>query len=845
MNERRILTSGVSVWLALLPFSWVGGESLDSKFLAGLRERGLYTLAEAYCDERLRRLPPGHEAQSELTVEWIRTLAEQAVNSPPPDRALLWSQAQAVADRFFRQSPLPPRAALVRFQAALALLAQGELERQELESAAPSAERIEATRQLLRQAAGALEAFDKDLQGQLTISRRSPPRPLELNAAELDSLSQQAQQQLARVQRNRALLYEAGSDDRLSLLLRAIEILNRVLPQVSPELSLRGTVQLDLAECERLLGRWDEAADLAAAFDQDAAPATARSRARAERIRVALGQNNLELAKQLSEERLAPELKSSPELDLARLEALLALSTAAENGRRVAADQRVPAAELAKQYQHQAAQLAESLEQSHGHYWGGRAGRLLLAAVPRGTAVSAELLGRAADDLYLQGRTDEALAAYDDAAHQARARGDHNGAFQLAYKAALVEQQRKRNAAAATRLRILAKNLPTHRDAAAAHLLAAWNVAQDRDSRAASDGAYQELLAEHLAMWPTSESADQARLWLGQKREAAGDWPGAIAAYAGVSRASSHFTAAIAALVRATRQDLATLAASGKPTSNAALEAISTFRRAILGPENRWPERWTEADRTAALAAAELIAAHQPGSASDAEDLLRRALAAAFDAPPAWRTAAQAQLVVALAAQGGRQDEALAELRAIRAASPDQMLAVLDGLSRVAAAANERSRASIARLQLAAVAMLTQSQEQLNSAQRLTLDRVAADANAALGRRDAALATYEQLAKDHPDQGSVQEGYARLLLSTSDPQQLQRALDQWRRVASRAKPQSPRWLEAKYSVALAQQKLGDRAGAAKLLRYLLEAPPGLKGSEWEAKYAELLRQCER
>jgi hypothetical protein len=28
-----------------------------------------------------------------------------------------------------------------------------------------------------------------------------------------------------------------------------------------------------------------------------------------------------------------------------------------------------------------------------------------------------------------------------------------------------------------------------------------------------------------------------------------------------------------------------------------------------------------------------------------------------------------------------------------------------------------------------------------------------------------------------------------------------------------------------------------------LLRYMLETPPGLKGTEWEAAYAELLRKC--
>src|SRR4029079_12632231 len=138
-------------------------------------------------------------------------------------------------------------------------------------------------------------------------------------------------------------------------------------------------------------------------------------------------------------------------------------------------------------------------------------------------------------------------------------------------------------------------------------------------------------------------------------------------------------------LGRGWRRQLASLVGAGQPTTEAAANAIRFFQRALLGSDNRWPERWTEADRTAALTAAELIVAYQAGSASDSENLLRRAIAGSLEAPPAWQADAQAHLVVALAAQGGRQNDALAELRAIGASSSDQLLTVLEGLSQVAA----------------------------------------------------------------------------------------------------------------------------------------------------------------
>ena len=45
-------------------------------------------------------------------------------------------------------------------------------------------------------------------------------------------------------------------------------------------------------------------------------------------------------------------------------------------------------------------------------------------------------------------------------------------------------------------------------------------------------------------------------------------------------------------------------------------------------------------------------------------------------------------------------------------------------------------------------------------------------------------------------------------------------------------------------IAVAQSKLDERSAAATLLRYILETPPGLKGTEWETRYQELLKKCD-
>ena len=102
---------------------------------------------------------------------------------------------------------------------------------------------------------------------------------------------------------------------------------------------------------------------------------------------------------------------------------------------------------------------------------------------------------------------------------------------------------------------------------------------------------------------------------------------------------------------------------------------------------------------------------------------------------------------------------------------------------------------------------------------------------------------YAQLVKEQPDNGTIQEDYADLLLAGTDKASLTAALSQWRIIASRTKPRTPRWFKAKYSVSLAQLQLGDKAGAATLLRFLLETPPGLKGTGWEEPFGKLLAKC--
>ena len=823
------------------PVLWIGCFCLaatccaadeDERFLEGLRQRRLFELAEKYCTDRLAgaQLPP--VAQGDLAVELIRTYALHAANSPPDQREELWKVARSAAAEFQRTNPQHSRGILIRMQDALTLLAQGELARQELEAGA--ADPAEPAHKALREAAKLLTDLDKEITREIPLRRRGQLKPEELSADELTSLQHNAIHQFARASRNLALLYEAKSADRVAGLTQASDFLQKPLAALDADEPLAWQIRLDLALCQRLLGNLEGAKEQVEQVDRDGVDPASRLRARAEAIRIELAGKNLPQAQTMAKVGRTLAGVTSADFDFALFETALALWRAASEAKDDL---------LAKKYQDLTFDLAKSLDDTHGSYWGRRADQLLIRSQPGGAGGRTEGLSRAADNLYLKKEFDQAVAAYDEAAKQARDGGNATGAFELAYKGALVQEQRQKHAESARRFRALAVVLPMHNEAAAAHLRGAWNEAKEAARDAEAEQAYVAMLAEQIATWPQSESAAQARLWLGKWHTGRKEWAPAVDAFAGITRESLHFAAAVASVAPAWQEHLRSLAAAGKKTEDEAERAAAWFDAAIVGTENKLPEKWTPTDRLSALEMAKILLDYRPDKYREAEGILQTALDHAGDAPPAWKSEAQSQLVLAIAGQSGRRDDALTMLSQIGQASPEQLLDLLSGLSAVISRSRKDVRPQIAGIQLQAADMLWPQRSKLTKNAALALARIRAEALAATNKRAEALAAFTALAKENPDNAAIQEGYADLLFS--DDATVKQSLDQWRRILSRAKPRSELWFKAKYSIAFAQYKLGERKEAAAVLRYTLELPPGLAGTVWQDKYQTLLRECER
>jgi tetratricopeptide (TPR) repeat protein len=141
------------------------------------------------------------------------------------------------------------------------------------------------------------------------------------------------------------------------------------------------------------------------------------------------------------------------------------------------------------------------------------------------------------------------------------------------------------------------------------------------------------------------------------------------------------------------------------------------------------------------------------------------------------------------------------------------------------------------------IGRLEPNRNKLKPSEQRDLDLLHAGALVQAGQRDEAVARYQRLAQSDPNDGEIAQRLAELLLDSNARGELEQALAQWRLIATRSRPDSARWWLAKYNVALAQFKLGEKPEAAKLIRYL-KATKGLGDAQSASRFESLLRQCE-
>ncbi|ADB15649.1 hypothetical protein Psta_0964 [Pirellula staleyi DSM 6068] len=815
----------LAAWLLITPSDVAADER---SLVIALRSRRLYELAERVCRDQLQTTNLSAREQAVALEELMRTLGLHALELSGAERAEKFDEAIAEADRFRKTHPAHPFEASIVLQAALTSLARGEVIVVEGAMSSRLPAQQQAALAALRQAETEIEALAAKLTIDIPQRRRVEPKPDEPTADELFILASHLGYHQARARLLRAEMYEPTSNDRRALLLSAAETLVAVSTKLTKEDPVRNEVALELIRAWRQLGEVAQASELATKLDQEGMPRDVRLDARAEALRLLFLGKDAVLPDPTAIERTL-DGSSSAELDLAILELML-----------VRAKQLPASSAEQKEIAGEAAEWTSTIVSNHGAYWGRRADNLLLAALPKASSGASELLARSADRLYLQGSLEDARQAYDEAAASAKLAGDLTSAFSLAFKSAMIDEQQKRYPAAAQKFVALATSDPASAEASTAHLRGLWNLAQAARSSAEVLAEYTRELDEHLRLWPTAASAQQAAIWRMRLAATSAELAPAIRASALVPRDSDKAEEATQLLIACARA--AVIKASADDRMQVAKESVAAFELRLLGAMRKLPAMWSSGDRELVLAAAELLITYTAQQAL-AESMLA-ASARGIPAPDdAWTASAARWQMVAMASDPARADDA-EELVKRLPVDDLSLTALLDTLETFPAGGKQHQQ-QLASVRLAIVEHWRRSATSLNSASQLTLSRHEASALASLGKWEEALVAFEKLAKSHPQDARVQEALAELLLDSTDRTSLERALAQWRLVASKSRPRTERWFRAKHRVATAQLRLGDRAGAKALASFLLASPPGLDGTAWKLPFEQIVSESSR
>jgi tetratricopeptide (TPR) repeat protein len=736
-----------------------------------------------------------------------------------------------VCDEYLRGHPDHPRRVQLRVQRGLVRLARGELARQESEVSS-AAGIVQTARDHLRAAVDELKTALDEI-GVETRREAAGNRRDDWKRDELLSLARHVEFQLARAYRNQGQTYPAQSPDRTNSVMQARELVAR-MAQSETSLPLAWESRLEEIACLRLLEDYAAARRRLELFDSQAPPPAAALAGLAERIRVALADDDLETALALVEAVQDEPGANAPELELAMLEACLAAWRRAENS---------SDAEAASAWQARSAAIVRKVDEQFGAYWRRRA-ETLLAAVVGGSPTTGDpaILMRAAESFFRSGQVDDAIAAYDRAHTQALAGGDHEAAFAAAYAAAHVEQDRGRFVEAAGRFRALALALPDQPASGDAHLLAIYSLSQvDPSSDQSAWDEFLPLIEEHLDHWPAAPSANQARLWLGRIQEGRRHWEQAVAAYSAIEADHAAFHEAVTAAGRAYRAWLESCRAAGQPVDDTARRAAEHFETIILGEVGELPELWSDAQKTAALAAAEIWVEYFPDQFDRAVRILDGAAASASP-DEAWQAAA-ASLRVAALAGAGRVDEAVAALERAGSQSAAQLLALVLRLARFAAGTNASMARAVAELELVAIERLEGRRDELTAEELLQLELARGHALAAAGRREEALAALTQLAETAPQSGRVQEAMAIMLEQGGDTASREAALAKWTEIARRSPSGGERWFRAIYHQASLLLALARPDEAARLVRVAENLHEDLGGDAWKPLFMKLLEEA--
>jgi hypothetical protein len=830
------------------------------RYFGGLRQRGLFDLAEG---EALRRLATPRlavEEKAPLVGELARTFAEHAKYVEGREQADLWDRADNVVAEFLAANPKAPAAASLDLLRGELALSRGETLRwlAELRTDQPGFRaQAEAA---LASAVERLTASERALSRRLLDRSRdrTTERTEPLTPPELSDLVTRARLSLGTAELERARLADGPAKaEHLAAAERWLEVVAKGPAGDGPT----WRAQVALAEAARLAGKADLARRRLAAPDPASLPDAAKDEIAAVMAKLLLDEDKPDRAAAFLIDYRRKRGALTGELRLAQVRALAAAAAALDE---------IDKKSEAKALRDEIPTVVRWAEAEQGGYWAYRV-RLAARDAERSGLYGYEVAEqvRKAEAAVAAGRTNDAAAAYAEAERLASADPAAAAPFAFTRASLLLRADRFEEAAAA--FASIADTYPAFDKAAEAHLLAAYALGRlhDADPSTARREAYAAKLEEHRAKFPGGPTAAEATLRRAKLYEARRQYSKALPLLKEIAADPQHGPAAQAAIARDYESLLRYLETARKSASTpdeaaaragqidewtaAAVRDLTALTEPLRSPDApREPLSAQQAEL--ALRSVRLLES-DPASRRAADALLDRlAVSFAAEHPVAekefWDAARRSALplrVVSLAARD-RTTQAADLIGSLAEAPIGDLVAVVRGLAElhdpdgktsapvVFGATEGPAGPRLSDLRETAVDLLARRRAELSPDEARRLDLVLAEANLAGGHTGAAADRYEAALAERPNDRALLAQAAAALLDSGDPAAVKRARDYWRRLEKLETAGGESWLKARLKVIESDLALGDTAAAKKLLTVTRLLYPKLGGGDIKAGY---------
>lgn len=830
----------------------VGGEP-QSRFFDQLRSRQLFGLAERYCLEKLSRddLPAGQRI--DFAYELSRTFVQHALFAESEQQAELWDRSLQVLNQARTAVSKHERKLLLDLQAGFVECARGHALRWQ---SALTPENGPLRLQARQALAGGIEKLVQ-LDGELKVRLRKPPPkdvPPEdkFSPAEIRGLLLTTEFELGKAYYETANLQTDDDTDRLGTIEEAEKWLGAALnADRAGEIGQHG--QVLVAGCARLRIDANRALRLLDDLQSSEPPTAINDLILAERARIFLMQLKPVEAADLLTENLKTRSNPPGELVSLRIEVLIKLWLAADEKQ---------AADLAHELQASIDQQLEKVRTTNPGYWATYCETLVTQARESralGTVLAEQV--RRARGLYHAKQVSAAIAAYATAGESAKKEGRDDLAFDLTYTRGSIEIESSQFSAAVQTFQDLVAAYPQHAKVADAHFLAAYALGQIYAGSATRQNreAYTNQLEAQRRQYPGHPTSGEATWMLGQLEEKRLQNSAAIKLYRQIPANHARASAAAAATARCYDLLLQRLRELQQPTEAWETEAIEQLTGLL--PADSAGAMLTEDQAVLALHLSNIVLqSHDPDFAG-ADRWLEWVNRSAPSLPPGEKqkpktpaeqpsplwpelTRAAARLrVVSLAGQG-RIAEAEKTLATLAASSPSELLAIIDGLSKLVAQAQTEPQHNLGELQLRAALNLKSQRDKLDPDDQQRLDRCIAEAYVAAGRYEQAIEPFREQLKTKPGDVTLLTGLAQLLLKFGQRARTEEAQAIWKQIEGRNKSGTAGWFEARYQFARCELELGNPDKALKLIGVTRVLFPQLGGAETQRKFQDLQTECE-